>query len=524
MVSRRGRARRIGAFVLATLTIASVLSACGSGRHRAGDQLLHAGHRRGHLHRGRSAMHRTTRRPVHHPAREPAQGPRRAASAAGPAAERPRPRPGRDGAGRGVDRGVRRGRLGAAAVRRPGGAGRGRRHRRHPAGPARDGALETQAVRRTRDDQYPIALVPNGFGKPTAGDLGRHGGRGRQVARRGPARLDRRAGQRGRGPGGVVQHAAGERGRSGALRGRPPGHADRHARAPGRHRQRAADPQVGGHRARGRSVDHPDRRGHRAVGGRTGQGRARSQLALCAGVPAGERGEGRCALPAAQPGSGAGRQPQRRRDVRAQRRAIPHRLRRQPEGLRLRALPRGVAGPAGQGDDRRAEPGGGQHHPPPRGGVRSGALPAQPAESEVRIDRRRPARGADLAVFRPAISGQVSDVHRDPPAAHRCGRASGNAGLSSVVAAAVGGAEPDHPRSTRSARPTSSPRRPRRPSTGRGCCRDRDGLRIAGSLRRAARAHSKPAVGTATCLRAGRAGGDSDAGGDGVSDRLRGVA
>ncbi len=43
-----------------------------------------------------------------------------------------------------------------------------------------------------------------------------------------PAQLDRGAGQRGRRPGGLVQHVAGQRRRAGALRGRPPRHADRH--------------------------------------------------------------------------------------------------------------------------------------------------------------------------------------------------------------------------------------------------------------------------------------------------------
>ena len=92
---------------------------------------------------------------------------------------------------------------------------------------------------------------------------------------------------------------------------------DRYARTPGRHRQRAADPQVGGHRARRRPVDHPSRRGHFPVGVRAGQVRAGGQLAICAGVHAGERGEGRRGVSAAQPPSRPGRQHQRRRRVRA---------------------------------------------------------------------------------------------------------------------------------------------------------------------------------------------------------------
>ena len=59
------------------------------------------------------------------------------------------------------------------------------------------------------------------------------------------------------------------------------------------------------------------------------------------------------------------------RHVRARRRAVPHRLSGQPEGVRFRALPRGAARAAGQGDDRRAEPGGGPHHRPPGRSVRS---------------------------------------------------------------------------------------------------------------------------------------------------------
>ena len=109
----------------------------------------------------------------------------------------------------------------------------------------------------------------------------------------GQAELDRAAGQAVRGPGGVVQHVAGKRGRPGALRRRQDRHADRHPRAPRGHGEGAADHQGRCHRAGRRPVDHPDRRGHRAAGARTGQSRARGELAVRAAVDAGERRQGR---------------------------------------------------------------------------------------------------------------------------------------------------------------------------------------------------------------------------------------
>ena len=109
-----------------------------------------------------------------------------------------------------------------------------------------------------------------------------------------------------------------------------------------------------------------------------------------------------------------------------------------------------------------------------RRSVRSHPVPAQPGQPEVHLDAGRPAAGADVAVLRPAIPGQVPDVHHHSPAAHRCRRAPGHAGLSGGVHPAVDGAEVRSPTSTRSARPTSSPGRCRRPSTARVCCRDRD--------------------------------------------------
>ena len=90
----------------------------------------------------------------------------------------------------------------------------------------------------------------------------------------------------------------------------------------------------------------------------------------------------------------AGGQHQRRRHLLADRRAVRGRLRRQQEGVRVRALSGRAARRAGQGDARRPQPRGGQHHPAPGRGVRGHPLPAQRREPALHLGRGRAARRA----------------------------------------------------------------------------------------------------------------------------------
>ena len=151
-------------------------------------------------------------------------------------------------------------------------------------------------------------------------------------------------------------------------------------------------------------------------------------------------------------------------------------------------------------------------------------LSAQPGQPEVRLDRRGSAGGADIPVLRPAIPGQVSDVHHHSPAAHRCRGAPGDAGLSGGVHPAVGGAESHHRH-----RPGEDGRRAHRAGAEghrrEGAAAVTASLTSGGGPTPARRGGCRaPESGTTTGAHAGRPRGDADAGGDGVSDRLRGVA
>ncbi|EUA73366.1 bacterial extracellular solute-binding family protein [Mycobacterium xenopi 4042] len=103
-----------------------------------------------------------------------------------------------------------------------------------------------------------------------------------------------------------------------------------------------------------------------------------------------------------------------------------------------------AARPTGPSNDRRAEFGGGQDNSPQGRGVRSGAVSAQPAQPEVCVDSRRPAGGARLPVFRPAIPGEVSAVRDHPPAAHHRRRAARHSALSGGFHPDLGDAGSDH--------------------------------------------------------------------------------
>ena len=130
------RVGRLCAAALAGLTMASMVSACGA---QGGGTVINFYTPASEMATFTAVAKRcndATRRPVHHQADHPAQGRRRSAPAAGAPTHRQRQDTRRDGARRGVDRRVRRGGLGAAAVRRPGGSGRGRRAGRTPC-PAR---------------------------------------------------------------------------------------------------------------------------------------------------------------------------------------------------------------------------------------------------------------------------------------------------------------------------------------------------------------------------------------------------
>ena len=77
-------------------------------------------------------------------------------------------------------------------------------------------------------------------------------------------------------------------------------------------------------------------------------------------------------------------------------------------------------------------------------GVRGDPLPAQYREPAIHLGGGRPARGADVAVRRPDVPGQVPAVRDHPRAAHQRGGASGDPGLPGRVDEDLRHAGADH--------------------------------------------------------------------------------